>query len=58
MWVWIAIGAVAVVLLAIALFRARRGWSSGRRPRPDGQVEARAAASMADLHRGPPTVGL
>lgn len=57
MWVWIAIGAVAVVLLAIALFRARHGWTTGGRPRSDGQAEARAAASMADLHRGPPTVG-
>jgi hypothetical protein len=57
MWVWIAIGVVAVTLLVIALFRARHGWSTGARPKTDGQTEARAAASMADLHRGPPTVG-
>jgi hypothetical protein len=58
MWVWIAIVAVAVVLLVIALFRARHGWTTtGGKPRPDGQVEARAEASKADLHRGPPTVG-
>jgi hypothetical protein len=55
MYFWIAFGAVAVILLGIALFRARHGWSTGARPKIDGQTEARAAASMADLHRGPPS---
>jgi hypothetical protein len=57
MWVWITIGIVLLVLLSIALFRARYGWSTSGRPKTDGQTEARAAASMADLHRGPPTAG-
>jgi hypothetical protein len=57
MWVWIAIVAVAIALLVIALFRARHGWTTGGKPRPDGQLDARAEASKADLHRGPPSVG-
>jgi hypothetical protein len=42
MWVWITIGAVAVLLLAVALFRARDEWPGHRKNatgrRSDGAI--------------------
>jgi hypothetical protein len=58
MWIWIAIGIAAVVLLAIALFRARHGWSNHRPASArNAHAEADAAAWLSKLDKGPPGTG-